>query len=402
MLALYRAGRQADALEVYQRARRALMQELGLEPGPRLQELEREILNHDPKLDATSRRSREPVSRVIRSKRLAAWVLAGTALVAGGVAGIVFAHDHHGRPLVAQPNSLAVVDPGRNRLVAVVPVGTTPRGVAVGSSVWVANASDGTVSQLNSRTLKVVQTVGIGAQATDIALGAGDMWVVTGVDNTLVHMDPRTGAVLATLRLPKEDVEPATAPAIAVGGGAVWAASGTRLLKIDPATGLIVIAGLGSSPSPGQGCCHSPLDVAVGAGSVWIVDLAELLVRISPATAKPSGQPVQIPYPGALAVGYGSVWVAGADYSGGHPAVWGIDPQTLQVKQTVALGPARPGPGVTFGLATGEGAVWLTDYDKGTLLRIDPATGAIVATIHIGAHPRGVAVGAHRVWVTVD
>jgi predicted ATPase/DNA-binding SARP family transcriptional activator len=50
MLALYRSGRQADALAAYQQARRTLAEELGLEPGGELQELERAILNHDPAL----------------------------------------------------------------------------------------------------------------------------------------------------------------------------------------------------------------------------------------------------------------------------------------------------------------------------------------------------------------
>ena len=44
MLALYRAGRQADALGLYQRARHRLVDELGMEPGPELQQLERAIL----------------------------------------------------------------------------------------------------------------------------------------------------------------------------------------------------------------------------------------------------------------------------------------------------------------------------------------------------------------------
>ncbi len=50
MLALYRAGRQAEALEAYHAARRVLVDELGLEPGPALQELERAILRQDPSL----------------------------------------------------------------------------------------------------------------------------------------------------------------------------------------------------------------------------------------------------------------------------------------------------------------------------------------------------------------
>ena len=52
LLALYRSGRQAEALEVYRDARRALAEELGLEPSPALQDLERAILRQEPSLAA--------------------------------------------------------------------------------------------------------------------------------------------------------------------------------------------------------------------------------------------------------------------------------------------------------------------------------------------------------------
>ena len=48
LLALYRSGRQADALDVFQEARRVLMDELALEPGPELRRLQEAILAHDP------------------------------------------------------------------------------------------------------------------------------------------------------------------------------------------------------------------------------------------------------------------------------------------------------------------------------------------------------------------
>jgi tetratricopeptide (TPR) repeat protein len=50
ILALYRAGRQAEALEVYRETRRVLAEELGLDPSPALRELERAILRQDPSL----------------------------------------------------------------------------------------------------------------------------------------------------------------------------------------------------------------------------------------------------------------------------------------------------------------------------------------------------------------
>jgi DNA-binding SARP family transcriptional activator/tetratricopeptide (TPR) repeat protein len=52
MLALYRSGRQAEALEAYREARRALTEELGIEPGRELRALEARILDQDPALDA--------------------------------------------------------------------------------------------------------------------------------------------------------------------------------------------------------------------------------------------------------------------------------------------------------------------------------------------------------------
>ena len=53
MVALYRAGRHADALRVYRDYRRLLGEELGLEPSPALAELERSVLTHDPGLMLT-------------------------------------------------------------------------------------------------------------------------------------------------------------------------------------------------------------------------------------------------------------------------------------------------------------------------------------------------------------
>jgi DNA-binding SARP family transcriptional activator len=55
MVALYRSGRQAEALQAYQTARRSLVEDLGIEPGAELQELEKAILRHDSSLDSLRR-----------------------------------------------------------------------------------------------------------------------------------------------------------------------------------------------------------------------------------------------------------------------------------------------------------------------------------------------------------
>ncbi len=61
MLALYRCDRQSDSLRAFQRARELLADELGLDPGPALTELERQVLAHDPALSAPVSAGRTPL-----------------------------------------------------------------------------------------------------------------------------------------------------------------------------------------------------------------------------------------------------------------------------------------------------------------------------------------------------
>src|SRR5262245_32408099 len=99
MLALYRCGRQADALEVYRSGRRLLDEELGLKPDDELQRLEKAILNHDPSLDS-------PVVQRAHGPSLTQRRRASSRTQA-----------------VVPPDSVAVIDPGRSQVVGHVLVG---------------------------------------------------------------------------------------------------------------------------------------------------------------------------------------------------------------------------------------------------------------------------------------
>ena len=96
MLALYRSGRQRDALEAYQRARRLLADELGIEPGPDLRRLEAAVLAQDPSLDVL-----RPVPAA-RPGGLPAARAAGGAAFVGVAAGCVGGRQRRaGRPRVS-------------------------------------------------------------------------------------------------------------------------------------------------------------------------------------------------------------------------------------------------------------------------------------------------------------
>ena len=66
MLALYRAGRQSEALEAYRTARAGLVEQIGVEPGAELQRLHEQILAHDPALDLPAVAEPEPSRHRLR------------------------------------------------------------------------------------------------------------------------------------------------------------------------------------------------------------------------------------------------------------------------------------------------------------------------------------------------
>jgi len=142
--------------------------------------------------------------------------------------------------------------------------------------------------------------------------------------------------------------------------------------------------------------------VAVGEGAVWAsVDNANsgpddhLLVRIDPTTNKIVDS-IPLPEAGDLALGEGSVWVLSHVVSGG--AILRINPSTSEIAATIPVGDQLSN------IAVGEGAVWVTrTTDGGTpsgeVVRIDPTTNEIVNRIPIsGGWPRDLVIGDGWVW----
>jgi YVTN family beta-propeller protein len=394
MLALYRSGRQADALEVYRRGHLSL-DELGLEPGPELHALEQRILIHDPTLGApaTVEPAAEPTGRARRAHGRGRVLIAagGALLLAAAIAAVVVELTRGGTiKLRAVANSLAAINVRSDRVVGVVPVGTRPGAVAFGSgSLWVANLDDQTISRIDPRTRSTVHTIELRGSPTGIASSAGGLWVVEanqneGVGSTSVfvgRIDPEFDTLSDGLRI--DNVIPSGGPStVAAHDNSVWVAPSTGLLtRLNAASGAVTQR-LNPNASPGG--------IAIGDGAVWLTDgEADDVVRVDQTgllTAIPVGNE-----PTGVTVGAGSVWVVDSL----DDAVVRIDPDTRSVTATIRVG--RSPAGVAFG----AGSVWVANSGDGTVTRIDPKTDH-ASTIAVGGSPQSIAVVGDRAWVTVD
>ena len=215
MLALYRCGRQAEALEAFRHARRVLLDEVGVEPGPELRGLNDAMLRQDPDLDRPAARSLPG-----RARRRSRWLLvaAGVA-IAGAVALAVLQLSGSGGLDEVSEDATGVIDAGNGHIVAQYMVGHAPRALAAGGgSVWIANGRDGTVSRVE-RGHGQVTTIDVGGEPTAVAFGGGSLWVADGQNRVVDQVDSATNRVVG--RVPAGN----GSRGVAVAGGAVWLAS---------------------------------------------------------------------------------------------------------------------------------------------------------------------------------
>jgi virginiamycin B lyase len=179
-----------------------------------------------------------------------------------------------------------------------------------------------------------------------LAAGAGGVWLSAPGDKLIRRLDPRSGAVKATIQVPQDPCE-----ATAVGLGSLWTATcGTPgLARIDPATnkvsGFVKLAIPSSLDGEGS--------IGAGAGGVWLVIDGQDCTRCRVAR---------------------------------------VDPKSLRVVDRI---PVREG---SAAVRTGLGAVWVTNPTTNIVQKIEPRTNRVVATTNVAGSPRFFDVGEGGVW----
>jgi len=337
------------------------------------------VSGREAELADAAREALEPRPRRALTRR---WPLVAAVGIAAAVAAVLYVimGSSGQSPVIAPPNSLAVIDPVKNRVVRAVAVGDTPTAVADGAgAVWVLNANAGTVSEIDPQKRTVLATFPAGAAPTDLTVGSGAVWVATS-SFTLLQIDPGT-KIPRGIRLPQttNPAQQGHSSWVAASGSDVWATGNSTALRVSPSR--LAVRFRSST------CCNG---IAIGGGSVWLADQTGL--RELDAETGHTVLHVRLGFgSGEVAYGKPYVWVAEPIAN----RVWAIDPRTGTVAGSVTVG-AQPD-----GIAVGDGAVWVSSAD-GTVSRIDPVHLRVVEQIRVGGTPAGIAVGDGAVWVTVD
>ena len=331
------------------------------------------------------------VPRRPRRSRLLAAVLALALAAAATLALLALRRDDG---VVAGPrvtgDAVAVIDPDTNGVTGSVPAGVRPSDLAFGAgSLWVTNLDDRTISRIDPVTLRMRKTIVAGAAPRGVAASNVGVWFASATTGgsavTVRRVNPRFDTVDKTIQLRGTPGLDAFGDSIALDGATVWVVPQGRggVSRIDARTGEVTtLEDVGVAPTA----------VAVGLGATWVTDVENSTVlRIDPTnvvtdTIELGGSPA------GIAVGAGAVWVAQFFAN----ALVRIDPETKSVTTTIPVGRSP------IGVAVGAGSVWVANSRDGTVSRIDPQSNDVSAVIPVGGSPQFVAVSAGRVWVTVQ
>jgi predicted Ser/Thr protein kinase len=144
-------------------------------------------------------------------RRRRAILTAGLLVLAIAIAGAVATLTTGDQPSGQSPigNGVAAIDPAGRRIASFIEAATAPSNIAVGEgAVWVLNTENDTISRIDPETKAVTGRLRTRRVATDIAAGAGALWLGNGGGDggnytvSISRIDPRTGAVTHTVKLP--------------------------------------------------------------------------------------------------------------------------------------------------------------------------------------------------------
>jgi hypothetical protein len=298
-------------------------------------------------------------------------------------------------------SSVGPISPGQ---VIRIPVGRYPQPIyADDTSAWViagTSETDNVLWRIDSRTDQAVELPDTRG-AVWAAVGEGFAWVTCKGpnrpcgDNSVLKLDLRTGATLATIRLP------GTPYIIAAGLGRVWVSTSVGLVQINPATARVL------TTFPTRTGLLGTAD-----GSVWAISATPkgAVLKIDPKDGRIVDE-IEVPDPCWLLATEAGVWVTSCSTTPGSPGstVERIDPSADRISYRAHVAE------VAFWFAFTDGRLWFGQWvgDHVEIEARDAATGRLTGTalmvkpgphpwVSMGPGPEGaiIAAGDHSLWLT--
>jgi streptogramin lyase len=273
----------------------------------------------------------------------------------GGTADWVLVTENAVWVAATKPYALRRIDPVTNSIVATVPLpGEACSGLAYGfGSVWapLCGEKPGLARiEIATNSLSTMLPIPPAAAEGGIAASAESVWMVTDSKGKLSRIDPSTNSVRQSTPVPPGSFNPIFS------AGVVWL-TGTQsnvLTAVDARSGRVL-----ESVSVGS----QPRFLTAGGGSVWVLNQGDGSISRVDEKRRKLIATIQAGLPGKggdIAFGAGSVWASVFDIP-----LTRIDATTGTVlRQWVGTG----GDSLRYGF----GSIWITDYNKGLLLRIPP------------------------------
>jgi streptogramin lyase len=252
------------------------------------------------------------------------------------------------------PFAVHRIDPKTNRRVATVKLPGEPcAGLAIGfGSLWIPLCGRTQMLakvDLAANRLLAVFKVGPAAAEGGVTASPDSIWLVVDKEGSLARIDPTTGAVRQTIRVPAGSYNPLYSD------GRVWVtrAEGSEITAVDAVTGAV------SAPAQtGPG----PRFLTAGAGAVWTLNQGDgSLTRVDLQT-KIATNTIALGTPGHggdISFGAGMIWTT----------VWKTPLSVVDAVTATLLCQWQGAGGDSLGI--GDGAIWLTDYRAGTISRFE-------------------------------
>jgi streptogramin lyase len=250
--------------------------------------------------------------------------------------------------------------------------------VAAAGALWVANDGTGALARIDPKKNRVTRRIKIGRGAREVAAGFGAVWVTNYRTGSLLRVDLRTYRVRA-IRVGDTPFD------VIVAAGCVWTTTwrDAKLVEVDPPKVRVVrrIA-VGAYPT----------GMLFRSGSLWVGFGREAteVARVNPASGEVARLTVGVKTPSHFLAAANTIWVVNDG-----DAIVRLDPATGAVLGTTHVGRTLVQPA-----SAPDGTVWVPDKELDTIFRVDPATGRVVDSFAAGDGAYNALRAFGSMWVT--